>query len=213
MPDFELEQLHDEPVIGLDEVGRGPLAGPVVAAGVYIPKDAYILPFISDIKDSKKLGKTKLRALYDLINQHFIWCSSEVPPEEIDEINILQASLKAMRLCAERIDVAAKYALVDGNKSPIDMPCPCECVVKGDSKSVSIAAASIMAKVTRDNIMSALHEEYPHYGWNTNAGYPSKAHMDGIDVHGVTKFHRKSFGPVRNFIEHGWTRKPLNSAA
>ena len=212
MPDFELERLYDGAVIGLDEVGRGPLAGPVVAAGVFIPEDSYALPFIAEITDSKKLSKTKLKALYTLIDEHFVWCASEVSPAEIDEINILQASLKAMRLCAEQIDANSVHALIDGNKMPADMPCGASTVIKGDAKSVSIAAASIMAKVTRDQIMCELHEKHPHYGWNTNAGYPSKAHMDGIDAHGITKFHRKSFAPVRNFIELGRTRNPLNSA-
>ena len=212
MPDFALENEHEGPVFGLDEVGRGPLAGPVVAACVYIPKEAYTLPFIPEIKDSKKLSEKKLESLYGLITEHFEWQVAELSPAEIDEINILQASLKAMALSIEKMDTQPSHALVDGNKLP-QLPCPATAVVKGDSKSISIAAASIVAKVTRDRIMRALHEKHPHYGWNSNVGYPSKAHLEGIDVHGITEHHRKSYAPIKNFLEFGSTRKPQVSAA
>lgn len=211
-PSFELENSFEGPVCGLDEVGRGPLAGPVVAACVYIPQDLYALPFISEIRDSKALSDKVLENLYRAIITHFIWAVAEKSPEEIDEINILQASLSAMADALQDTGQAYEHALVDGNKLP-QLPCPATAVVKGDSKSVSIAAASIVAKVTRDRLMRRLHEEYPHYGWNTNVGYPSKAHLQGIDVHGITKYHRKSFGPVKNFLEFGSTRKPQISAA
>lgn len=212
MPDSSLENGIDGPVCGLDEVGRGPLAGPVVAACVYIPEDVYTLPFLSGIRDSKKLSHAKLEILFAHIDQHFVWSASALGPEIIDEINILQASLKAMRIALEETGVDYAHALVDGNRMP-DLPCPATTVVKGDSKSVSIAAASIMAKVTRDRIMRELHQEHPHYGWNTNVGYPSKAHLDGIDAHGITEHHRKSFGPVKNFLELGSTRNPNKTAA
>ena len=211
-PSLELEQSIEGPVCGLDEVGRGPLAGPVVAACVYIPEDAYALPFVPDIRDSKKLSHKKLEELYALITAHFDWAVAERSPQEIDEMNILQASLAAMAQSLEQIDITFAHALVDGNKLP-QMPCPATPIVKGDSKSVSIAAASIVAKVTRDRMMRQLHKAHPHYGWNTNVGYPSKAHLEGIDAHGITPHHRKSFAPVRNFIEHGSTRNPLHSAA
>lgn len=206
-PDLALEHLYDGPAFGLDEVGRGPLAGSVVAACVYIPEDAYTLPFISEVKDSKKLSKTKLVELYDLITLHFEWRVSDISPQEIDEINILQASLKAMRLSLEAMESAPAHALVDGNKIPASMPCPASAIVKGDSKSISIAAASIVAKVTRDRMMAKLHAEHPHYGWERNAGYPTKEHLEGIDAHGITPHHRKSFAPVRNFLAFGATRK------
>lgn len=212
MPDSSLENGIDGPVCGLDEVGRGPLAGPVVAACVYIPEDVYTLPFLSGIRDSKKLSHAKLEILFAHIDQHFVWSASALGSEIIDEINILQASLKAMRIALEETGVDYAHALVDGNRMP-DLPCPATTVVKGDSKSVSIAAASIMAKVTRDRIMRELHQEHPHYGWNTNVGYPSKAHLDGIDAHGITEHHRKSFGPVKNFLELGSTRNPNKTAA
>ena len=212
MPDFSLEQEHEGPVCGLDEVGRGPLAGPVVAACVYIPEDAYALPFIPGIKDSKKLSHKKLNELYLLITRHCQWAVAEKSPQEIDEVNILQAALAAMAESLGQIDMTFSHALVDGNKLP-ELPCPATPVVKGDSKSTSIAAASIVAKVTRDRMMRKLHEAHPHYGWDTNVGYPSKAHLEGIDAHGITEHHRKSFGPVKNFIAYGSTRNPSKSAA
>ena len=212
MPDFELENAHDGPAFGLDEVGRGPLAGPVVAACVYIPENTYDLPFIPEITDSKKLSETKLDRLYTLITEHFEWRVTEISPQEIDDINILQASLKAMALSLKSMKTTPSHALVDGNKLP-QLPCSATTVVKGDSKSVSIAAASIVAKVTRDKIMRDLHQEFPHYGWNTNVGYPSQAHRDAIDQHGITSHHRQSFAPVKNFLLYGSTRKPAESAA
>ncbi len=215
MPDFSLEQQHDGPVFGLDEVGRGPLAGPVTAACVYIPKAARSLPFISEITDSKKLSETKLERLYGLITTHFEWRVVDVSPAEIDEINILQASLKAMGLALEGMETWPAHALVDGNKLP-RLPCSATAVVKGDNKSVSIAAASIVAKVTRDRWMRDLHAAFPHYGWDTNVGYPSAAHRAAIDEHGITVHHRQSFAPVRNFLEYGSTvaldSNPLKAA-
>ena len=212
MPDFELENMHDGPVFGLDEVGRGPLAGPVTAACVYIPQEAYTLPFISEIKDSKKLSDSKLERLYALITEHFEWRVAEVSPADIDEINILQASLKAMALALEKMKTRPVHALVDGNKMP-KLPCSATTVVKGDSKSVSIAAASIVAKVTRDRLMKKLHEEHPHYGWESNVGYPSAAHREAIDAHGITPYHRKSFAPVKNYLMFGSTRGAKETAA
>jgi ribonuclease HII len=212
MPDFELENMHDGPVFGLDEVGRGPLAGPVTAACVYIPRETYTLPFISEIKDSKKLSDSKLERLYALITEHFEWRVAEVSPAEIDEMNILQASLKAMALALAKMKNRPVHALVDGNKMP-KLPCSATTVVKGDSKSVSIAAASIVAKVTRDRLMKELHEEHPHYGWESNVGYPSAAHREAIDVHGITPHHRKSFAPIKNYLMFGSTRGAKETAA
>lgn len=204
MPDFELEDMHDGPVFGLDEVGRGPLAGPVVAACVYIPPEVCALPFIGELKDSKKIAKPKLEVLYGLITQHCEWRVTEILPQEVDEINVLQASLKAMKLSLEDMATPPAHALVDGNQLP-RLSCSAQTVVKGDNKSNSIAAASIVAKVTRDRIMKALHVEFPHYGWNSNSGYGAKVHVDGINQHGITQHHRKSYAPVKNFIEHGTT--------
>jgi len=211
MPDFEFENMHDGAVFGLDEVGRGPLAGPVVAACVYIPKEVYSLAFIHELNDSKKIAKPKLEMLYALIVQHCEWRVAEISPSEVDEINVLQASLKAMELSLNAMSTTPCFALVDGNKLP-KLPCPAQSVIKGDHKSYSIAAASIIAKVTRDRIMKALHLEFPYYGWNSNAGYGAKVHMDGINAHGITDHHRKSYAPIKNFMLHGSTRGAIDSA-
>lgn len=207
MPDFSLEQSIAGKVCGLDEVGRGPLAGPVVAACVYVPEECYALPFVAEIKDSKKLSKKKLTELYDLIAEHFTFSIQETSPEKIDEINILQASLAAMSQSLEALGMQMNHALVDGNRLPANLSCAATPVVKGDNISTSIAAASIMAKVHRDRLMQKLAEEHPHYGWESNAGYPSPQHLAGIEAHGITAHHRKSFAPVRNFIEFGSVKK------
>lgn len=199
MTDFSLEDQCDGIVCGLDEVGRGPLAGPVVAACVVIPKDKRMLDFISEIQDSKKLSLKKREELYDKITTHFPYAISEITPEEIDDINILQASLKAMKTAHDTLN-NIEYALVDGNKAP-QLSSQTTTVVKGDSKSKTIAAASIIAKVHRDRIMLALSKKYPHYGWSSNSGYPTKQHRAAIQEHGITPHHRKSFAPVRDFIE------------
>lgn len=212
MPDFELENMYDGPVFGLDEVGRGPLAGPVVAACVYIPKSCYEQAFIRELKDSKTIPKPRLEKLYALITEHCEWRVAEITPEEVDRINVLQASLQAMALALQSMSVAPAFALVDGNQLP-ELPCSAQSVVKGDNKSYSIAAASIVAKVTRDRIMKDLHREFPHYGWESNAGYGAKVHMDGINMHGITPHHRKSFAPIKNFLAYGSTRGVKDSAA
>lgn len=199
-PDFSLEDAIGGPVCGLDEVGRGPLAGPVVAACVYVPDKCRSLLFIRQIRDSKKLSSAKLSELDVLIRTHCVWQIAEIGPEEIDEINILQASLKAMRLACIGAGAEFSHALVDGNRMPSGLPCPASPVIGGDSLSVSIAAASIIAKVHRDALMSALHVQHPHYGWDRNAGYPTAAHREAILRHGITPHHRKSFGPVREHI-------------
>ena len=206
-PDFSLENEIAGPVCGLDEVGRGPLAGPVVAACVYIPVEKRALPFVSKIRDSKKLSHARLEELNSLIREHFIFSVAEVSPQEIDEINILQASLLAMKKAHEGIaGVAFVSALVDGNHCP-RLTCAAKPVIKGDSISTSIAAASILAKVHRDVLMAKLAAEYPHFGWESNVGYPTREHMKAIDRYGITPHHRRSFGPVRNFIEFGSTSR------
>ena len=210
-PDFTLENEYSGLVCGLDEVGRGPAAGPVVAGCVYMPEDVRNLSLTAEIQDSKKLSYKKLEELYEFITEYCVWAVAEKSPQEIDEINILQASLQAMAEALNKTGLEYTHALVDGNKLPV-LPCSASAIKKGDSKSVSIAAASIVAKVTRDRYMRKLHEHYPHYGWDTNVGYPSKAHKAGIDAHGITEHHRKSFAPVKNFILYGSTREPLKTA-
>ncbi|MCB1652241.1 MAG: ribonuclease HII [Alphaproteobacteria bacterium] len=216
MADFSLEDEYDGPVCGIDEVGRGPLAGPVVAACVYIPPVVRSMAFVNDIRDSKKLSFRKLEALYSEITQHCLYGVARIEPEEIDRINILQASLKAMEEAYKNTQSPCssfQLALIDGNKIPAHLPCSARAVVKGDSLSKSIAAASIVAKYTRDKIMHTLAQEHPYYGWESNVGYPAKAHLDGIDAHGITPHHRKSYAPVKNFIAYGATRKGRADAA
>ena len=202
--------LHKNKIeVGCDEAGRGCLAGPVVAAAVILPKNFKHLL----LNDSKQLSEKKRVLLRTEIKEHAIaYAIGIVDHQEIDEINILQASLVAMSDAFNALDKRFKHALVDGNKLP-QLPCSATYVIKGDGKSVSIAAASIVAKVTRDRIMADLHAQHPQYGWNTNSGYPSKAHREAIDLHGITPHHRKSFAPVRNFLLHGKTRSPIETAA
>lgn len=200
MADFSIEDKFEGNVCGLDEVGRGPLAGPVVAACVVIPKEKRDLDFVRDIKDSKKLSLKKREALFDLITKHFPHSIAEIQPQEIDELNILQASLKAMADAFKHIGCNINHALVDGNKAPT-LDCQLTCVVKGDQHSKTIAAASIIAKVHRDRIMHKISEEYPFYKWIKNSGYPTQEHRDAILKHGITPHHRKSFGPVRAYLE------------
>ncbi len=199
MPDFEYEDRYSGMVCGLDEVGRGPLAGPVVAACVVIPRDQRHHDFIRGINNSKKLSKQKRVALSKLIFSIFPCAIVEIGVEDIDRINILQASLLAMRQSCEKVHrlIPLTHALVDGNKAP-ELPCPSTTIVKGDDKSVSIAAASIIAKVHRDVLMEKLASEYPGYGWEKNAGYPTADHIAALERHGITPHHRKTFGPVRD---------------
>ena len=191
-------------ICGLDEAGRGPLAGPVYAACVHIPTDTIDLPFWSEVTDSKKLTARKREVLFHQIQQHSLYGISFCNEEEIDRLNILQASLFAMeKAYAEMVKNAAGqqfYALIDGNQRPKNMPCPFETVVKGDSKHLEIAAASILAKVTRDKVMKQLHSQFPHYGWDTNSGYGSKKHLLALREFGPTPHHRKSFAPVKSML-------------
>lgn len=213
MTDFTLENAITGKICGLDEVGRGPLAGPVVAACVYIPDNVRPLPFVSEITDSKKLSWSTLERLHDLIIEHCVCAIAESCPRMIEEMNILQASLDAMRRAYEAIAVHEfSHALIDGTHCPA-LPLPMSPVKKGDSISRSIAAASIVAKVTRDRQMKALAIEFPHYGWESNVGYPAQQHRDGIDQYGITEHHRKNFAPVRNYIEHGTTKPEIESGS
>lgn len=198
-PDFTIEDSHEGVICGIDEVGRGPLAGCVVAACVIIPIEMRSLSFVPEIRDSKKLSHTKLITLYQAITENFSYAIAEISPQEIDRINILQASLEAMRRAAANVG-NYDHALVDGNKAPA-LTRSCTTVVRGDAKSVSIAAASIVAKVHRDLIMTRLAIEYPHYGWEKNVGYPTAQHLEAITKHGITPHHRRSFAPVRRYIE------------
>lgn len=204
MPHLKLERAHDGIVCGLDEAGRGPLAGPVLAACVYIPPEARRESFWKQVNDSKALTEKKRESLYDLIITHTHYGIAEATTREIDEINILQASLLAMGRALEAMTrtyaLAPTLALVDGNRKP-KMPCNVQTVVKGDSISLSIAAASILAKVTRDREMRTLCAHFPMYGWSRNAGYGTPEHLRAINDHGITPHHRCSFAPIKNFAQ------------
>ncbi len=177
-------------VMGLDEVGRGCLAGPVVAAGVILNPGTTI----EGVTDSKVIKTHARRAelAAEIKNNALCWTIKECSPEEIDEINILRASLMAMEKCVNASDTHPDYLLIDGNKY-LPTVIPHQCLIKGDMRSISIGAASILAKVYRDELMHELHDKYPHYGWNTNVGYPTKKHYEGIRSKGITSHHRKSF--------------------
>lgn len=200
MPDFSIEDQYNGPVFGVDEVGRGPLAGPVVAACVHIPLKIRSHPFIKDIKDSKKLSKPKLKIINGLIHEYCDVSIIERSPAQIDEMNILQASLCAMKSACDKMSLKAERILIDGNKVPAELS-NAQCVIKGDNISKSIAAASIVAKYYRDKIMERLHEEFPQYSWNKNVGYPTAEHRNAIEKFGITIHHRRTFGPVRKYID------------
>ena len=200
-PDFTYEQaLIAQGVLaiaGTDEVGRGPLAGPVVAAAVIL--DPNNIP--EGLNDSKKLSAKKRDVLFELIQSCARFSIAEATVEEVDTLNIYHASHLAMCRAVEGLgDVG--HVLVDGNKIPRDMRPPATAIVKGDGKSQSIAAASIVAKVTRDRHMDALAQQYPGYGWDKNAGYPTKGHISALIELGVTPHHRRSFKPVHNILCH-----------
>ena len=193
MPDYKHEnekyELGYTAVCGCDEAGRGPLCGPVVAAAVILPRDVVI----EGLNDSKKLTEKKREQLFDVIKKTAIaYAIAEASPAEIDEINILNASMLAMRRAVEKLQVKADFALIDGNCSR-GFEIPTETVVKGDAKSYSIAAASILAKVTRDRGCVELDREYPEYGIAKHKGYPTKDHMDAVRLHGPAPIYRKSF--------------------
>ena len=193
MPSFEYEEKHCAEgyaaICGCDEAGRGPLCGPVVAAAVILPLGLEI----EGLNDSKKLTEKKREALFDVIKEKAVaYAIAEASPEEIDEINILNASMLAMRRAVDALPVKADFALIDGNCSR-GFSIPTETVVKGDSKSYSIAAASILAKVTRDRQCAELDKAYPQYGIAKHKGYPTKDHMDAVREHGPSPIYRKSF--------------------
>ncbi|WP_417250214.1 ribonuclease HII [Celeribacter sp.] len=183
-------------IAGVDEVGRGPLAGPVVAAAVWLPMDA--VP--EGLNDSKALTEKRRLVLYEQIMEVGDVSIAQATVEEIDEINILQASLLAMERAVAGLKTPADYVLVDGNKIPAAFGLDAEAVVKGDARSVSIAAASIIAKTWRDRLMVDLAQQHPGYGWEKNAGYGTKAHMEGLRNIGVTPHHRRSFKPIHNIL-------------
>ena len=199
-PNFKIEQdlisKGCSIIAGVDEVGRGSLAGPVTAAAVIL--DPLNIP--DNLNDSKVLSSKKREKLFEELKSSSICAVAHVSPEEIDKLNILQASLLAMVNAVTNLKVKPKHILIDGNTVPDRLVGRATAIVKGDRKVLSIAAASIIAKVTRDKLMHDLGSEFPVYGWAKNAGYPTKCHMNAIVKYGVTPHHRRSFKPVHNIL-------------
>lgn len=189
--EFEKEALAKgyKSVCGVDEAGRGPLAGPVCAAAVILPEGV----IIDGVNDSKKLSEKKRESLFDVIREQALSYSiAYATVDEIEEINILNSTMLAMRRAIDSLDIKADYAMIDGNKiPPIDIDA--ECIVKGDAKSMSIACASILAKVSRDRLLYKYAEEYPMYGFDKHKGYGTKVHREAILKYGPCPYHRKSF--------------------
>ena len=182
---------------GVDEAGRGPLAGPVIAAAVILP-DGHGL---SGLADSKQLSEARREALATQIRDVAVaWAIGRAEVDEIDRLNILQASLLAMRRAVEGLTVRPRRALIDGNRCP-ELDCPAEAIVKGDATVPAISAASILAKVTRDQEMLSLDERYPQYQFARHKGYPTRLHLQALAEHGVSPVHRRTFGPVRRLLE------------
>lgn len=195
---FVSEQYTGALFAGSDEAGRGPLAGDVVAAAVILDPNNPI----AGLADSKKLSEKKRLALFDEIKDKALaFCIARASVAEIDDINILHASMLAMQRAISGLRIQPEHALIDGNRIPKDLPCPAEAVVKGDDRVEAISAASILAKVERDNEISALAERYPGYGFEKHKGYPTAQHMAALEELGVTPIHRQSFGPVKRILE------------
>ncbi len=189
--------IPDGRVAGVDEAGRGPLAGPVVAGAVILdPRNP-----IDGLQDSKRLTAARREVLYVQIQEKALaWAVAAADVGEIDRINILQATMLAMQRAVGALQPAAQHALIDGNRCPV-LACPAQAIVKGDSRVAAISAASIMAKVTRDREMLSLDLQYPGYGLAQHKGYPSKAHIEALENLGVTPIHRLSYAPVRRVME------------
>jgi ribonuclease HII len=192
----ELKQTGIRFVAGLDEVGRGPLAGPVVAAAVILPKNCQIL----GLNDSKQLSAKKREELFlEIQNQAVAIGIGVADHQEIDRVNIYQASKNAMKRALADLAITPEHLLVDA--MTLDTDIPQTSLIKGDARSISIAAASIVAKVFRDNLMKDYHDVFPHYGFDKNAGYGTKAHLEGLATQGICPIHRKTFAPVKQYVE------------
>lgn len=200
LPDFSFETAAmlrgARRVAGVDEVGRGPLAGPVTAAAVVL--DADNIP--NGLNDSKKLTAKRRQELAGIIMAHCDWAVAHVSVEEIERLNIYHASHLAMSRAVAGLRTPPDYVLVDGNRLPRDLPAPGEAVVKGDARCLSVSAASVIAKLLRDQLMADLAQQFPGYGWERNAGYPTPEHKRALMELGVTPHHRRSFAPVHNIL-------------
>jgi ribonuclease HII len=195
-PHFGFEREGPRPVCGIDEVGRGPWAGPVVAAAVILDPEA--LP--EGLDDSKRLTALRREELAAVLHSVAIVGIGVASVAEIETMNILQASFLAMRRAVARLATRPALALVDGHMHPPGLPCPCRPIVGGDGLALSIAAASIVAKVARDRMMVALAQQFPGYGWETNMGYGTRAHQEGLARLGVSPHHRRSFQPIHDIL-------------
>lgn len=194
---LSLFSYSDELICGVDEAGRGPLAGPVMAAAVILdPKHP-----IAGLRDSKKLSDKKREQLATEIKQYALaWCIAECSEKEIDVLNILQATMLAMRRAVEGLAIQPTLALIDGNRCPV-MQVRSEAIVKGDDKIAAISAASILAKTARDKVLMDLHMKYPQYALDQHKGYPTALHLERLREHGVSPIHRKSYGPVKALLK------------
>ncbi len=205
MPDFSFEKEFSFDVAGIDEAGRGPWAGPVVAAAVII-KNCQLAPDLAaGLDDSKKLTAVKREKLYARLFEEeragrLQIGIGEASCREIDKLNILQATFLSMRRALENLPEYPKVALIDGNRAPSPFPCVCKTIVRGDSLSLSVAAASVIAKVYRDRLMKELAQKYPGYKFEKNAGYGTAAHIEGLKKQGITPEHRKSYKPIKEFL-------------
>ena len=206
MPDFLLEDEINGVAAGVDEAGRGPWVGPVVAGCAVFLSRGVDERLLQNLNDSKKLSKKKREMLYDLLQQEkakgtMLIGIGEASAAEIDNINILNASFLAMKRAIAAAGAKPDLVLVDGNREPKDFGFKTKAVVKGDAKSYSISAASILAKVYRDRLLEEMTQKYPGYGFEKNAGYGTKAHIEGLKQFGVTPEHRKSYAPVKEFLK------------
>ena len=203
MPDYTHEirfgRFEGKVICGVDEVGRGPLAGPVVAAAVILPHD-FPEEISIRLRDSKKMSETARENIYQPLTQNCRFAIAEANVEEIDRLNILWATMLAMQRAIAGLGSPLDVALIDGNRAP-KLDCNAVAIVKGDDKSLSIAAASIIAKVYRDRLMKKLAERFSHYGWDHNAGYGTSEHLKALAQYGVTEWHRVSFAPIRDAVK------------
>lgn len=206
MPNFEIENSLSGIVAGIDEAGRGPWAGPVVAgAVVFLDKNLHP-ELLNGLDDSKKLSAKNREKLYNLLfeeekNGKLVIGIGEASAAEIDEMNILQATFLAMQRATEKLSVTFDLAIIDGNQKPKNFPCQTKTVIKGDGKSLSISAASIVAKVYRDKLMAELALKYPYYAFEKNAGYGTALHIEGLQKYGIISEHRKSYKPIQKYCK------------
>ncbi len=205
MPDFSFEDKYSTLVVGIDEAGRGPWAGPVVAGAVVFLNRNESKELLNSLNDSKKLSAKKREKLYDMLQEeekkgNLSIGIGQASREEIDNLNILQATFLAMKRAYQNLNVHPNVALIDGNRTPKDFPCATETIIQGDGLSMSVSAASIVAKVYRDKLMQNLAEKYPHYGFEKNAGYGTKLHIDGLEKYGICPEHRISYKPIQKYL-------------